>query len=484
MDLSNVINNMLGGIVRKKAKSICRIFKRIVCQRYLFIEGTPFSVSVTSFLILLFCLSVSSIFSRSSGKENQLKMQLVLQHNRWNWVYFPLLEKQDDFIYTCKLITDLEMTRKSNISMILGVSDSIRMFMEQDIGGGWIGDHISFNSRSGYKIFVWGDEPYIIELSGKKIAEDTKLILEPYRENWVGYFVNSSQTIFEAFGEYLDDIREVRGEDWGFYRDEDGNWIHSSNIPMLHYGKAYSVMTNLDTYLPFQWNLGKSNYEVVSNPEPKHFTFKDEMNYESFFVESIENDKLVKEVAIFADDECVGASVFMGKYPLEIQAFVDMQHLDTRLSFVVQREDDREEIKVVELRKEGKYEAVYAKPLQKRFSIVKLGRVNDVIPVEIVKPDAYFIEHLLDNFLIATENNQTKIEIHFNLLKAGVVELGVFNTKGGLARKLLSGEMSAGRHTLVWDGKDDDNNPLDHGVYFYRLLYENTATTKNVLLLR
>ena len=57
--------------------------------------------------------------------------------------------------------------------------------------------------------------------------------------------------------------------------------------------------------------------------------------------------------------------------------------------------------------------------------------------------------------------------IKMNLPRPGDVSLKVYNVRGGLVRTLVDGQMAAGEHSIVWDGKTDSGNQTASGVYFY-----------------
>jgi len=78
-----------------------------------------------------------------------------------------------------------------------------------------------------------------------------------------------------------------------------------------------------------------------------------------------------------------------------------------------------------------------------------------------VTPDAPFAVSNYPNPF----NPQTTIKL--NLPKAGDVSLKVFNVRGALVRTLVDGQMAAGEHSIIWDGKTDSGNQAASGVYFY-----------------
>jgi len=79
-------------------------------------------------------------------------------------------------------------------------------------------------------------------------------------------------------------------------------------------------------------------------------------------------------------------------------------------------------------------------------------------------------------------NSQTRID--FDLNRAEVVDLRVFNLLGQTVRTLVAGSLSAGRHSVSWDGRDQSGADLATGVYVYRLQTTEGHQSRNLLLLR
>ena len=74
--------------------------------------------------------------------------------------------------------------------------------------------------------------------------------------------------------------------------------------------------------------------------------------------------------------------------------------------------------------------------------------------------------------------------IEFALPSEGRAELLVFDAKGQRVRTLRSGTLSAGPHSVTWDGRDDAGSSVSSGVYFYRLRASNQTLTRKMLLLK
>ncbi len=51
-------------------------------------------------------------------------------------------------------------------------------------------------------------------------------------------------------------------------------------------------------------------------------------------------------------------------------------------------------------------------------------------------------------------------------------------------KTLFNGNQTKGNYTVTWDGKDNDQNALASGVYFYRLESGENVVTKRMVLMR
>ncbi|MCX6132231.1 MAG: T9SS type A sorting domain-containing protein [Ignavibacteriales bacterium] len=79
-------------------------------------------------------------------------------------------------------------------------------------------------------------------------------------------------------------------------------------------------------------------------------------------------------------------------------------------------------------------------------------------------------------------NPSTTIE--YQLSQRDNVEIRVYNVAGELVKKLLDTEMSAGVHSVAWDGRDDVGQSVSTGTYFYQVKSGNILQAKKMLLLK
>jgi len=79
-------------------------------------------------------------------------------------------------------------------------------------------------------------------------------------------------------------------------------------------------------------------------------------------------------------------------------------------------------------------------------------------------------------------NPTTKIV--FDMKTAGLVALKVFDVSGRLVRTLVDKTLTAGRHEIIWDGKDESGKQLASGAYFCRMTAGLFVESQKIVLIR
>ena len=74
--------------------------------------------------------------------------------------------------------------------------------------------------------------------------------------------------------------------------------------------------------------------------------------------------------------------------------------------------------------------------------------------------------------------------IAFDLPLSSRVTLEVFDITGRLVRTLVDGQMPAGRHRVIWDGRGEAGQPVASGVYLYRLQAGDFVQTRKMVLMQ
>jgi len=75
-------------------------------------------------------------------------------------------------------------------------------------------------------------------------------------------------------------------------------------------------------------------------------------------------------------------------------------------------------------------------------------------------------------------------QIGFYLPQSGWVDLIVYDNLGKQVRTLVNRWLSAGEHSVVWDGKDDKGRAVPGGIYFYQLHSGSFQSTRKMILIR
>jgi FlgD Ig-like domain len=75
--------------------------------------------------------------------------------------------------------------------------------------------------------------------------------------------------------------------------------------------------------------------------------------------------------------------------------------------------------------------------------------------------------------------------INFSVPKTGIVKLIVYNSLGQQIRTLVNQNVTAGSHSITWDGMDSRGMSVSSGVYFYRLSAgSDFVAAKKMILLK
>lgn len=72
--------------------------------------------------------------------------------------------------------------------------------------------------------------------------------------------------------------------------------------------------------------------------------------------------------------------------------------------------------------------------------------------------------------------------ISYQLKENTPVKIEIFNVRGQRIKTLVSEKMQSGFHNVLWDGKDNHNNRISKGMYFYRIATDTLMQTRKMLL--
>ena len=76
--------------------------------------------------------------------------------------------------------------------------------------------------------------------------------------------------------------------------------------------------------------------------------------------------------------------------------------------------------------------------------------------------------------------------IRYSLKEDAEIKINVYNVKGQKVKTLINEQVTAGSHTITWNGKNESNTEIASGVYFYEMRIDESDYTsiKKMLLLK
>jgi len=113
---------------------------------------------------------------------------------------------------------------------------------------------------------------------------------------------------------------------------------------------------------------------------------------------------------------------------------------------------------------------------------------NQVTPLIFELTSVQATEHLVayPNALHQNSPNPFNPEtmISFDLKDDALVNLEIYNMKGQRVKQLVNSQITAGQHSIVWNGKDNKDKTVSSGIYFYKFKTEDYQATKKMLLMK
>jgi len=74
--------------------------------------------------------------------------------------------------------------------------------------------------------------------------------------------------------------------------------------------------------------------------------------------------------------------------------------------------------------------------------------------------------------------------IAFSISEPANVRIDIYNIRGEKVRTLVNEHMEASNYNYSWNGKDDNQNSVASGVYFYKMAAGRYTSTKKMILMK
>ncbi len=111
-----------------------------------------------------------------------------------------------------------------------------------------------------------------------------------------------------------------------------------------------------------------------------------------------------------------------------------------------------------------------------------LGCYNSVTNEDIINIPPTDSKALLMNAYPNPFNPSTTLS--FELSSPEIVKIDIYNVKGQLVKSLVKGLYNTGKHSIIWDGRDNKGKSACSGVYFFRMQAGKHSQTKKMMLMK
>ncbi len=412
-------------------------------------------------------------------------------YDRWYWVSYPVLNttttnalKASEFFNELLLVHPDSQNNDTPTYLDQIIWYNQGPFSITWVAGEWLGPMNTHfvSSPQGYKILLKTDIdpefswPVHLTESGFQTSDTTQFPIYGSMENWLGYFKEESQYPADAFANIWSDVTMVRGKNWSLERDPVSGLMIGKNAT-INYGDLVIVKTN-NNHPTFQWDT-TNPVPPEKKALPKSFVYDEKQDYIPVYIslsDSLMTD--LNEIGLYVDGVCKGAVVVEENLE-QISAYVESadELNEADVEFVFSYDDNKSmgpQMRSMKL-PAGNLQAKYgqAGPSYPYFEIkLSEAEMGNVLPPELTLKQNY-----------PNPFNPTTT-IAYNLPEAAKVRLDIYNVKGQLVKTLVNDEMPAGPHSVVWNGKDINDNAVASGVYFYRVSSPNATQTKRMLLMK
>lgn len=339
--------------------------------------------------------------------------------------------------------------------------------------------NVHIESTKGYK-FRFSINSQMTKFHGYHADYNTLVEVENAGiETWIGYFIPQTQTIEDAFGEYLANVYYIKHKDWTLARQRprpDSPWIKTSGTDYtISYGEMVSVKRFSDTDSSFTWKYIAPATHYTRTPTT-YFSYQEEADYTPIFVE-VDASQNFKEVAVFVNDECKGAAVVEDELVMVPGYITDLEN-GVELELRAWDESKSSKKMSFNLFNHNSSDFEPTNSIIKSdndFYQVKLG--SGSLDSDIETPTSLAINNYPNPF-----NPETTIS--FNNPKSGNVSLAIYNIKGQLVKTLLDEDVSTGAHSIVWNGKNEIGKAVSSGVYFTKIKTGTVTKIKKMILMK
>ena len=404
-------------------------------------------------------------------KTYELPSWWILPDVGWKWLCFDILDKMiDPYNIAQNMLLPIRPDDLLDYAEFKDHGNNTSVERIEYLGGGnWLNGLHEFTSPYGYKFHTW-DACYLVIPGFRCEATTMFFVAGNNEENWIGYFLEETQHVYDAFYGYLDNIKKIKTQHWSVKYNN--GW---PDVPYtLKPGDMVIVWCEED--IPsFSW-VNDTPREPFNIEEPQSFSYEEESDYIPIYM-SLDPEDLPTEIGAFVDGECQGATVVQDT-SAQICAYI-MENQGSSLEFEFYY-GSRSENKVI--REYNVYDPEKSQTL-KGFITVEQNRDCYYVSFKDEPGGSPTPAKLEASNCPNPFNPETTIQFSTTEHTENT-ELIIYNIKGQKVKTLYSGIAEEGKHTVTWNGKDEIGKDVTSGIYFYKLNSSGKTAVKKMLLLK
>lgn len=397
-------------------------------------------------------------------------------HPGWTWVSFPRLQRYEDG--PVNAIATLEridpFPDASNYDYLhMDYWDALEyqlMGINYNNIGGWSGDLFFVHSTQGYKLELFYQNPPTsidIPLWGKVADPALTMELVEDVENWTGYFLPYSQMPEDAISEQAWEVlKEIKTQGWAMHKVCPGGggcfWIMDyGKVNPFDYGDLVVLVPEDD--FSFHWQNSGIQGEGRPSEETEYFTWEEKSDYVPFYIE-FDSLSDVREVAVTAGGECLGASVReAGDTLVEVNGYLEGVSAGTALEFETWDGYKSSEIKG------GNYLVYDSQTGKNEQRKIYRGEGHRYYLVSLKSSENTKSGELLSGAGCRPNPFTNSATITFRISEPMPVWIEILGQDGRIIYTLAGGEHTGGYYEYTWQGTDNTGQSMPGGIYFWRI---------------
>jgi len=311
--------------------------------------------------------------------------------------------------------------------------------------------------------------------------------MQPFT-NRIGYFVSYTQAAGEALSrylpgstrfKYLDYVHTIKTQSWSTYRVAEemySPWVIDPNTYTLSEGDMVELLLLPDAPEEMYWGCMGTPAPPIEKPRAQAFDYEEKLDYATVFL-SFDPQDMPDEVGLYVDGECRGAAV------------VDSSLIDVCLYPGSAKTGSELEI-VFHYESKGKKAAqdwkIYNPDTmlfeERALNLAQIGRYAYISFTDGEGESLIPLQTSLSSNYPNPFNPSTNIS--FVLAQELDVRLDVYNIRGQKVKTLCNARLGKGKHTIEFNGRDDQNRRVSSGIYFYRLSTPEASFTQKMMLMK